>query len=420
MPQPDNVVRLEDVSWGMGLGFIWAGRGQDRKLKPGALKNVELFLGHHPDLEGLYWYDEFADEIFIDRPLTNSPEIGRYPRPIQDHDEVALASWFNTHGLNPSVAAVAGCMRHAAFACPRNPILEWANGLRWDGKRRIDTWLTYYAGAENTPYVAMVGRRFLVSAMARLMRPGCKADTMLILEGAQGLKKSSLIEALAGKQWFSDQVGDVTSKDASQVIQGIWIMEVAEMDKFSRTEASAVKAFLSRKFDRYRPPYGRNVIRRERRCVFFGTINPDGSGYLKDTTGNRRYWPVPVSSVDLDGVLADRDQLWAEAKAAFESGEHWWIDDDADEIALVEGEQDARREDDVWESKIQAWLDSPERKLSLPFFTSSDLLWRCLQIELKHQGQREKTRVSKILKMLGYRGVNHRNGISGRSWELDT
>lgn len=409
-----NVVAFDGRGWMTGLSFR---TNDDGKMVGSSLHNAVLYLENHPDLKGLYWYDEFADQIFVDRALIGAGS-GDYPRPLQDHDETAMAAWLNARGLAPSISNTAAAIRHVAFMNPRNALREWADGLVWDRKSRIDQWLTYYAGADDSELTRVLGRRFLVSAMARLLNPGCKVDTMLILEGPQGLKKSTLIEVLAGKEWFSDQVGDVTSKDASQMIQGIWIMEVAEMDAFSRPEANAVKKFLSRLFDRYRPPYGRNVIRRERRCVFFGTINPDGSGYLKDTTGNRRYWPVGVSSIDVDGVRADREQLWAEAKHAFEAGEKWWIDNDDDIAQAVAAEQDARRDDDVWEPRVRAWLDAAERQLK-PWFTSSEVLWEVLSVPLKEQRQSEKIRIAKILKLMGCRDVNNRNGIHGRSWEID-
>ena len=293
--------------------------------------------------------------------------------------------------------------------------MEWMGSLKWDGKKRIDTWLTYYAGAADSEYTRTVGRKFLISSVARGLDPGCKCDTMLVLEGPQGLKKSSLVRVLAGDEWFSDQVGDVTNKDSSQLIQGVWIMEIPEMDKFSRAEANAVKDFLTRRFDRYRPPYGRNVVRRERRCVFFGTINPDGTGYLKDTTGNRRYWPVVVSSIDVDGVAADREQMWAEAKAAYDGGEQWWLTDE--ENALAESEQEARRDDDPWEAPVREYLDDPVRKHERRGFTNSDILWNALKLELPKQQKKEKDRVARILKMLGFVKRNNSNGIRGRSWD---
>ena len=154
---------------------------------------------------------EFADEIMIARPLADA--VGDYPRPIQDHDETELAQWLNANGLSPSISNAAACMRAQAFSQRRNALAEWANDLKWDGEPRLDKWLTYYAGAPPGPYTQLVGRRFLISAMARLLDPGCKVDTMLILEGPQGAMKSSACQALAGK-WFSDNLPDLARSDA--------------------------------------------------------------------------------------------------------------------------------------------------------------------------------------------------------------
>lgn len=405
------VAGIDRQQWMDGIGILYSKPGMP---KANSLRNVELYLHHHPDLEGLYWYDAFRDEIMIERPLIDSAEIGSYPRPIQDHDETALAAWLNSRGLSASIQNASSALRHVAFANPRDPFLEWADALRWDGKKRIDTWLTYYAGAPDNDYIRAVGRKFLISAMARGMRPGCKVDTMLVLEGPQGRGKSALVRELAGEHWFTDQVGDVSSKDSSQLTQGVWIMEVAEMGHFRKAEANAVKAFIVRQFDRYRPPYGRHAVRRERRCVFFGTINPDGNGYLRDPTGNRRYWPVPVIKIDVDAIRKDREHLWAEAKAALLSGEQWWLDDD--EIILAESEQEARNEEDPWEPPISKWLDDIEQKLNR-YFTSEDVLWKVLDIPLRDRTPAIKIRINNILQRLNCIKHQHKHGIKGRSWE---
>lgn len=405
---------MADHSWIMN---------KDGDLKPQSLLNIQNFMRHCPALKSLFWYDEFGDQIMIEGPLPKDPPVGAYPRPIQDTDETALASWLNGNaGLSPSISVAAQVLREAAFINSRDPFLEWAKTLKWDGKKRIDTWLTYYGGAEDSDYTRLVGRRFLISAMARGMDPGCKVDTMLILEGPQGLKKSTLVRLLCGGEWYSDQVGEIHNKDASQLVQGIWIMEIPEMDKFSKAESNAVKAFLSRLFDRYRPPYGRNVVKRQRRCVFFGTINPDGVGYLSDTTGARRFLPVMVVAIDIEGIIADRDQIWAEALTAYRAGEKYWFDED--EKYLLAPEQEKRRNDDIWETRIREWLDNPmdwkfdgERKFKT--FTITDILWVVLSIDLKSQKQADKNRIAKILKLFGCNDVQHRNGIKGRSWEYE-
>lgn len=402
---------LPKNQWMRDHEWIWK---DEDSLKPSSLRNLQLMIEFHPDLKGMFSYNVFADQVIVNRGLPDDTRDD-YPRELRDQDATAVAAWMNWHGLTPAIGTTRDVIAEVAFRMAFDPLLDWVNSLRWDGKPRIDTWLTYYAGADDSEYVRLVGRKFLISAIARAMQPGSKVDTMLVLEGPQGLKKSTLVRVLAGSEWFSDQVGDVTNKDASQMIQGIWIMEIPEMDKFSRAESNAVKDFLARLFDRYRPPYGHNAIKRERRTVFFGTINPDGVGYLKDTTGNRRYWPVTVRAIDLDGIREDREQLWAEARAAYEAKESWWVDDDRADIVVPE--QDARRDDDVWEPKIRSWLDDPVRMQMERNFTSSDVLSKVIGLELKQQKQSEKIRVAKILKMMGARERNNANGIRGRSWE---
>jgi predicted P-loop ATPase len=360
----------------------------------------------------MFAYNEFTDRILVMRSLPGY-ENRPVPRQLSDHDEAALVSWLNWHGLSPNVSTVGMFIREIAFRAGFDPLRAWLTSLKWDGKPRIDRWLTYYAGAENTDYNRMVGRKFLISAAARGLSPGCKVDTMLVLEGAQSIGKSTLAFRLFGADYFSDQVGDVTSKDSAERIQGCWCVEVAEMDKFSRVEANAVKSFLSHREDRYRPAYGRNTVVRPRRCVFLGTINPDGRGYLKDKTGNRRFWPVAVSSVDLDAIEADREQLWAEAVAAWTNREPWWLS--AEEEAIAAPEQDARRDDDVWEPRVRQWLDDREPAMLVVRFTSADCL-AGLGLDAPRQGLSEKYRIATILKSMGCEVRNNQDGIRGRFW----
>lgn len=401
--------------WALEHGLIFNEEGQP---KASSLRNLQIFAEHHPSLKGMYVYDRFRDMIYLTRPLPGNDPEG-FPRELTDYDETALAAWLNWHGLAPSIAATAAIIREVAFRNAVDPLKAWVDSLTWDGKKRVDGWLSYYAGVDPSPYADLVGKKFLISGVARALDPGCKVDTMLILEGPQGLRKSSLVRELSGREWFSDQVGDVTNKDSSVSIQGCWVIEIPEMDKFLRSESSAVKDFLARLFDRYRPPYGRNMIRRERRCLFFGTINPDGSGYLKDFTGNRRYWPVECKSIDLDAIRADREQIWAEAREMYLRGEAWWIEDD--EVSIVEPEQEARRDDDVWEPRIRGWLDDECDRLmgGVVAFTSADILHKALGLDNKSMDQRAKNRIARILKMIGCAQKNHANKIRGRSWEYE-
>jgi predicted P-loop ATPase len=236
-----------------------------------------------------------------------------------------------------------------------DPLLDYLGGLRWDGTSRLASWLHRYAGADLNRYTEAVGRAFLIGAVARARVPGCKMDTMLILEGPQGLGKSTLLRYLFGDRFFIDHLPDFQSKDAFQQLQGAWCVEVAELGAMAKAEVKDIKQFMSRLVDKYRPPFARVPISTGRRVVFAGSVNPEEGGYLKDQTGNRRFWPVMCHNADLAGILADRNQIWAEAVMEYEAGVPWHLVED-DIIAEAQHQQEARREIHPWETLIRAHL----------------------------------------------------------------
>jgi predicted P-loop ATPase len=239
-----------------------------------------------------------------------------------------------------------------------HPVREWLNSLVWDGVRRIDRWLFVYFGAEAEndaaiEYVSAIGKMFLIAMVARIFRPGCQADYMLVLEGDQGILKSSACRALAG-EWFSDSLPEnIQSKDARQHLRGKWLIEVSELAAFSKTETEALKAFITRREERYRPPFGRHDVAEKRQCLFIGTTNQDM--YIKDQTGGRRYWPVKCTSIDVEGLAGVRDQLFAEAVIRFRMGDRWWPTA-ADEARFFKPQQEKRQEDDPWFPLIEDWV----------------------------------------------------------------
>jgi excisionase family DNA binding protein len=235
-----------------------------------------------------------------------------------DHDTRACA-WFQSRGINAAVGVVGRGIQAVARENPLHPVRDYLNRTTWDGKSRIDKWLTTYFGADDTLYTRAIGPRCLIAAVARIFEPGCQADNVPIFEGLQGLGKSSGIRELA-HPWFTDRISKLGTKDSAIEAAGAWIMEISELDALTRATNSAIKGFVSRRVDRYRPPYGKHLTDQPRQCVLWGTINPVG-GYLTDPTGARRFWPVACNSVDLPALIRDRDQLWAEALVRYRAGQ---------------------------------------------------------------------------------------------------
>jgi predicted P-loop ATPase len=236
-------------------------------------------------------------------------------------------------------------------------VRDYFDSLVWDRVPRIRGWLQTYFHADDSEYVRAIGPRYLISAVARIYRPGAKVDHMLVLEGPQGKQKSEALRTLAVKDaWFTDRVSDISTKDCILELAGVLIVEIAEMHALTKATPSAMKAFLSRRHDRFRPPWGKHPVTLRRQCVFAGTINPPAGGYLKDPTGARRLWPVACQGmIDRDGLEEVRDQLWAEAVHQYKSGAVWWMEKPELE-ALANAEQAARFQADAWEAFIREWL----------------------------------------------------------------
>ncbi len=268
-----------------------------------------------------------------------------------------------------------------------------------------------------TPLNRAIASKFMIGAVARVMKPGCKLDTMPILEGPQGIGKSQAIGILGG-EWFTDDVpADITSKDAAMALQASWVIEQGELHAIRKADVNQLKNFLSRRVDKFRPPYGRTVQSFPRKCVLIGSMNPTDNGYLNDETGARRFWPVLCAvgwadgrKIDLAALWAVRDQLWAEARVRFEQGEPWWLHRDHLEKDQ-EAEADMRFDADAWTEKVLEFLSGK------PSITMDEVL-NALGIDTKDWSRATVTRVGAILSKAKWkrRRVTEKNGSRVRRY----
>lgn len=360
------------------------GKNAAKKL----IANVVLILTNHEDWRGAIAWDEFAERVIVVR-------AGHLAEgPWDDVCDVRTAIWLqqSKYQLEASPAMVAEAVRAVAYANRVHPLRERLNGLTWDGKARLDTWLVRYLGAEDTPVHREFGLRWMLGAVARAFEPGCQVDAALILEGlSQGEGKSSALRTLA-MGFFTDELADVGNKDAAMQLHGAWIIELAELDAVGRAEMSRVKSFLTRRVDRYRAPYGRHVAEHARHCVFAGTVNHND--YLRDETGGRRFLPVEVGTIDLAALRADVEQLWAEAVARYRAGEPVYTT--SSELRTLIGAHTATRyQEDAWHETVKAYVQVRDS-------VSLGEVFEHIGVKRENWTQSDANRIAKILKSLGY------------------
>jgi predicted P-loop ATPase len=327
------------------------------------IENILTVLEGDPNLAGRIQKDTFAESIIGVAPLPWAPRDQETESFLWTEDDdsglmLYLEKLLNFQSADKLKHALSQCAAKNRF----NPVADFLNDLSWDGTKRLDTLFIDYLGANDSAYTRTVTRKSIVAAVARAMEPGVKYDTMPVLTGAQGLGKTTLIQKL-GKSWFTNSVESFEGKDAAELLQGVWVVEIGEMSAYKKSDLDTIKGFLSRTEDQYRAAYARKTEKHPRRCVFFGTSNR--SDYLRDPTGGRRFLPLdvgvqhPIKSVfeDLDGEV---DQLWAEAVAHWRLGESLFLTGELEQEA--KRQQEEHSESDPWEASIN---DFVERKVPL-------------------------------------------------------
>jgi putative DNA primase/helicase len=292
---------------------------------------------------------------------------------------------------------------HAGHENEHHPVRDYLDSLRWDMEPRLDTWLVDYLGADDTPATAAIGRWWMISAVARAERPGCKADSMMVLEGPQGLGKSTALAVLGG-EWYSETLSDLRhGKDAYQDLSGAWIVEIAELDAIRGAASSRIKGFLSTSRDKYRPSFGRRSTYHPRHCVFAGSTNE--ATWHEDPTGARRFWPVRCRRLDLEGLTDARDQLWAEARDDWGAKVPWWPTTREEHRLLAEAAEH-RRTADPWEEQLAEWLAG--RAAAREVVTAKEALNR-LEMPAHKAEKRHEMRVARVLRTLGWERTTQNN-----------
>jgi predicted P-loop ATPase len=313
----------------------------DRKGNPKAtIDNFKAIINNDEELAAKFYLDEFADKVMV---YGDFPWVGladRMSLSWSDTDESGIRSFIETKYEISDTSKTRDALALAALEKKIHPVREYIKETNWDRTPRLDTLLIDFLGAADTNYTRAVTRKALIGAVARVFNPGCKHDHVLVLVGPQGCRKSTTIGKLGG-HWYSDSLYTMQGKEAYELIQGYWIVEISEMAAFKRSEIESIKQFISKQSDNYRPAYGHNTVTKPRQCALFGSTND--AEFLNDPTGNRRFWPVEVKAVPLEqyNKLTQEyiNQVWAEAYEAFKNKEVWHLDEEMEKEAGAEQER---------------------------------------------------------------------------------
>jgi predicted P-loop ATPase len=377
-----------------------------------AMHNLLLILERDEQLAGLLALDEFSNRVAV---RGKPPWSGGNDGEFTELDGVELSAWLGSPDRYQMVVKSSMVLEAVEAVARRHkfhPVRDYLRTLKWDGVPRVRRLFVDHCGVAADEYHERVAEIFMISAAARILRPGCKVDTMLVLEGEQGLGKTRVTQVLfGGDRWYMDAQRSPAEKDFYQDIVGKWGVEIGEMTSFTKAESNKVKQTLSATSDTYRPSYGRYSRTFPRQCVFIGTTNENE--WQRDHTGGRRFLPVRVAHVDVGAIEQARDQLWAEAVAMLEEGVDWWVMPGA-----AKDQQDERYLEDTWVEPISRWLDGravsssnadPYHGVEMadkPYIvvecSTTDVLSKALHIDLARHSRQDQMRVAAIMGRLGW------------------
>lgn len=365
----------------------WKGKlDQGRSGPKKNLRNLMLHIQNLPGMGSSVRFNEFTGRVEW------------RGQPLKDEDEMDARLMIEGAGFEHNSRDVLPAMVRHAQDNAYDPVREYLDGLKWDKRPRIDAWLRDYMGAPEHQILEVFGSKFLIGAVARVYSPGCQMDNMLVFEGRQGVGKTTAVAALFGREYMISSISDFKSKEANVALRGRWVAEIAELAALKKTDITDVKKFITETVDQYRPHYGKNMVDHPRRCVFIGTTNE--RQYLKDATGNRRFWPVPCGDVLVAKIAEDRDQLWAEAVERYRNQEPWWLTE-VDHITQAEAIQGDRSEQDPWGEIIDAWLSEPEQR-SIEFTTCATILRAAIGMAKDRLHRADEMRVANHLSKRGW------------------
>jgi predicted P-loop ATPase len=404
--QPDLDLPASFMKWEQ-LGLELNGRG----VPQWNVDNCERALQKHPLTSGRFWWDEFHCKVFTTWGAGQGDQT-IIPRELSDVDPVAIALFLQRKcGMfGMTDLTIKKTILRIASEDIRCEPKQWMDTLAWDGQERLLDFLPRYIGTPVSDYHQKAGRNFFRGMVARVYHPGCKMDNVLVLQGKQGIKKSTALSVVGGA-WYAEGHESIGSKDFYLTLHGKLLVEIAEMETFSRAEIAKVKQVITCQTDRYRTPYGALAVDYPRRNVFVGSTNEDA--FLRDPTGARRFWPVYCGTIDIAGLKRDREQLFAEAVAEFKRGEGWW---DMPEQETLEMQSD-RQEVDDWEPLVRRYLAMEEhdgawqeRYTPLTVISTAQLLGHAVNKPAGQWTKFDQSRMAAIMRRLAWKRTKMEDG----------